>query len=300
MDIDIPWKKLMRGMPKERKYANDRAPKLEEIIRISEYPDRRIKSIIYTMVSSGMRLGAWDYLRWKDVSAITRDSKVIAAKIKIYSEEEDEYFSFITPEAFHSLDNWMKYRKDCGENINENSWVMRNLWDVTMPRGKGIITIPKKLKSTGVKRLIENALWAQRIRIKLESGRKRHEFQADHGFRKWFKTRCEIAGMRSINIETLMAHSIGVSDSYYRPTEDELLDDYLKAIAFLTISDEHRLQEQVNDLSEKTKDNDHVVKAKLQEKEEQIEALTKKQEQFEQLLQSLIDSGQLKAGSSTH
>jgi gas vesicle protein len=106
--------------------------------------------------------------------------------------------------------------------------------------------------------------------------------------------------MRSINIETLMAHSIGVSDSYYRPTEDELLDDYLKAIAFLTISDEHRLQEQVNDLSEKTKDNDHVVKAKLQEKEEQIEALTKKQEQFEQLLQSLIDSGQLKAGSSTH
>ena len=295
MDIDIPWKKLMRGMPKERKYANDRAPKLEEIIRISEYPDRRIKSIIYTMVSSGMRLGAWDYLRWKDVSAIIRDSKVIAAKIKIYSEEEDEYFSFITPEAFHSLDNWMKYRKDCGENINENSWVMRNLWDVTMPKGKGIVTIPKKLKSTGVKRLIENALWAQRIRIKLESGRKRHEFQADHGFRKWFKTRCEIAGMRSINIETLMAHSTGVSDSYYRPTEDELLNDYLKAIAFLTISDEHRLQEQVNDLSEKTKDNDYVVKAKLQEKEEQIEALTKKQEQFEQLLQSLIDSGQLKA-----
>jgi uncharacterized protein YjbI with pentapeptide repeats len=42
------------------------------------------------------------------------------------------------------------------------------------------------------------------IKIKLESGRKRHEFQADHGFRKWFKTRCEIAGMRSINIETLM------------------------------------------------------------------------------------------------
>ena len=65
-----------------------------------------------------------------------------------------------TPEAFHSLDNWMKYRKDCGENITENSWVMRNLWDVTMPKGKGVVTIPKKLRSTGVKRLIENALWA--------------------------------------------------------------------------------------------------------------------------------------------
>lgn len=294
IDIDIPWKKLLRGMPRERKYANDRAPKLEEIIRISEYPDRRIKSIIYTMVSSGMRLGAWDYLKWKDILPIVRDGKVIAAKIKIYSDEEDEYFSFITPEAFQSLDAWMKYRKGCGENINENSWVIRNLWDVTMPKGKGIVTFPKKLKSTGVKRLVENALWAQRITIKLESGKKRHEFQADHGFRKWFKTRCEIAGMRSINIETLMGHSIGISNSYYRPTEEELLDDYLKVIPLLTISGEHRLQEQVNELSEKTKDSDHIIRAKLQEKDEQISLLAKKQEKFEELIQSLIDSGQLK------
>jgi hypothetical protein len=56
------------------------------------------------MVSSGMRLGAWDYLKLKDVRPIVRDNKIIAAKIIIYSTEEDEYFSFITPEAFHSLD----------------------------------------------------------------------------------------------------------------------------------------------------------------------------------------------------
>ena len=72
--------------------------------------------------------------------------------------------------------------------------------------------------------------------------------------------------MRSINIEMLMSHSIGVSNSYYKPTEDELLNDYLQAVPFLTVSDEHRLQEQVNELSEKTKDNDYVVKARLQEK----------------------------------
>jgi integrase len=54
--------KKLRGMPKGRRYANDRAPTLEEIQRLTEYPDRRIKPIIYTMVSSGIRLGAWDYL----------------------------------------------------------------------------------------------------------------------------------------------------------------------------------------------------------------------------------------------
>ena len=56
-DLEIPWKKIMRGMPKGRRYANDRAPTLEEIQRLTEYPDRRIKPIIYTMISSGIRLG---------------------------------------------------------------------------------------------------------------------------------------------------------------------------------------------------------------------------------------------------
>ena len=62
MDIPVKWKKLMRGMPKGRRYANDRAPTLEEIKRVLAYPDRRIKPIISVMASSGIRLSAWDYL----------------------------------------------------------------------------------------------------------------------------------------------------------------------------------------------------------------------------------------------
>lgn len=31
MDIEIPWKRIIRGMPRGRRYANDRAPALEEI-----------------------------------------------------------------------------------------------------------------------------------------------------------------------------------------------------------------------------------------------------------------------------
>jgi hypothetical protein len=47
--------------------------------------------------------------------------------------------------------------------------------------------------------------------------------------------------MKSINIEIPMGHSAGISDSYYRATEDELLEDYLKAVDFLTISTENKL-----------------------------------------------------------
>jgi integrase len=123
----------------------------------------------------------------------------------------------------------MEFRAASGEKINGASWVMRDLWDVSRPNGKGLVTLPKKLRSTGVKRLMERALFAQGIRQKLPQHRRRHDFQADHGLRKWFKTRCELGGMNSINVEILMGHSIGISDSYYRATEEEMLHDYLKA-----------------------------------------------------------------------
>ena len=48
---------------KEENGVDDLAPALEEICKIVEYPDRRIKPIVYTLVSSGIRLGTWDYLK---------------------------------------------------------------------------------------------------------------------------------------------------------------------------------------------------------------------------------------------
>ena len=55
-DIPISWRRITRGLPKVRRFANDRAPTLGEIQKIVEYPDRRIKAIVYTMASSGIRL----------------------------------------------------------------------------------------------------------------------------------------------------------------------------------------------------------------------------------------------------
>jgi hypothetical protein len=109
-DVIIPWKKITRGLPKGKMYADDRAPTLEEIHKIIDYPDRRIKPIVYTMASSGVRVGAWDHLKWNHVSPIFRDGKLLAARIIVYSGEDDEYITFMTPEAYLSLESWMKYR----------------------------------------------------------------------------------------------------------------------------------------------------------------------------------------------
>jgi integrase len=271
-DIAVNWKKITRGLPKVRRYAEDRAPTIEEIQKLCEYPDRRIKSIIYVMVSSGIRLGAWDYLRWGHIKPVEKAGKTIG-KVIVYSGDEEEYFTFITPEAYDEVKKWMDYRKASGEEINEKSWVMRQLWNAKKGRKFGLVTAPKKLQSSGVKRLVEDALWTQDIRNKSQINGKRYEFQSNHGFRKWFKTRCEMSGMRSINIEILMGHSIGISDSYYRITESELLDDYLKSIDFLCIDKEKQLQTHLHILGEQNNENSYLIKGKLKEKEDQIKGL---------------------------
>jgi hypothetical protein len=38
-DLLVPWKKLTRGLPKAKNYADDRVPRLDEIQKIVAYPD---------------------------------------------------------------------------------------------------------------------------------------------------------------------------------------------------------------------------------------------------------------------
>lgn len=47
-DIVLGWKKIARGLSRVRKAAIDRAPTLEEILRLIEYHDRRLTTIVYT------------------------------------------------------------------------------------------------------------------------------------------------------------------------------------------------------------------------------------------------------------
>ena len=127
----VLWKKVKIGMPKVKEQADDRAPTLIEIKKLIEYPDIRVKPIVYTMISSGIRIGAFDYLKWKHIIPIEREGKIVAAKIIVYAGEPEQYFSFITPEAYNSLKEWMDYRASYGERINGNSWLMRDIWQKT-------------------------------------------------------------------------------------------------------------------------------------------------------------------------
>ena len=49
----------------------------------------------------------------------------------------------------------------------------------------------------------------------------------------------------------LLGHKIGLAGAYYKPTDDDFLEEYQKAIDNLTINEENRLRKRVTQLEEK-------------------------------------------------
>jgi hypothetical protein len=328
-DLHLNWKVLRGGLPDPKIRANDRIQTVEELRKLCEYEDRRVKVIVYVMCSSGIRVGAWDYLKWKHVKPITNaeylrwkkkqqllesqqqqhhhqqkeeeatitkedEDKIIAAKLEVYAGEPEEYFSFITPEAFFAIKDYMDFREKYGEKITGESWVLRDKWKTTNVKyaaKKSLATRPKKLSIIAIKKLLNRAIWQQHLRQPLGEGVRRHEYKTTHSFRKYFKTTAQYAIKNSECVEFLMGHKSNLSGAYNRASMYQLLDDYLKGVDLLAINPNTivvdittkaatQIQKQVTELTEKEAE-------KTKRELERVTELQKQQaEKLEQMSQN--------------
>jgi integrase len=117
----IEWTLISKGLPSGRKPANDRAPTAEELVRLIGSDDLRLKLIICIMASSGIRIGAWNYLKIKHITPI-RKGDVTLAWIVVYADQyigkSKQYNTLISPEAYQVLQEYITSRKSAGEKID--------------------------------------------------------------------------------------------------------------------------------------------------------------------------------------
>ncbi len=66
--------------------------------------------------------------------------------------------------------------------------------------------------------------------------------------------------MKPINIEKMLSHSIGISNSYYRPPDAELLEGYLKVSDLLMIDKQEQLQKELHHYQQKNQEDTYIIK----------------------------------------
>lgn len=263
-DVSLNWNKIRRTLPIARRYALDRIPTVEEIREIIDSADIRGKALTILFLSSGVREGAIEHFKISDYSHRYNEEedrerrKIIAGRLVVYNGDPERYVTFVTPEACNAIDKYLNFRREHGEKIKDSSPLFRDSFDPIKGQN-GKETYKKKVSklrrgtetekvipmtSPAVRQYYNRLLFSIGIR---KERKRRHDFSV-HGFRKFFKTKAELGGMKPINVEILMGHSTGISDSYYRPTENDLLEDYLKVVDHLTISGESKLRMELQDM----------------------------------------------------
>jgi hypothetical protein len=198
---------------------------------------------------------------------------------QVYENTNDEYFCFTTPECASAIESYLAYRSRCGEKLTPNSPLIREQFD---PKDSLSIMRPRPLKRSTIMGLLSEIITktgVQTIKHRTEisdRGRERKETARAHAFRKFATTNMVRAKVNPEIREMLLGHSIGLSNSYYRPDATEILDEYLKAIDYLTISNENRLTKKIQQLT--------IRSDKLDELHDEVKSLRSRSERFDEFL----------------
>ncbi len=231
-EIGISWKAVNRMMPPPVK-SRDRAYTREELkAMLAGSTGLTDKVIVLLFSSGGFRVGAWDYFCWEDLVPVGEPPE--GAALRVYRGYPEEYWTFVTPEAYGTVG---LYRKEWKHRFGRE------------PRGSDPLLVsvrydePVRLGSNSVKARVSKLVARVGLRPPGDR-RRRHEVSLDHGFRKYFNTMLRRAKVDYLDKEDMMGHKVGLESHYERYNEEdfERFPEYRKAIPLLTVSDEERLR----------------------------------------------------------
>jgi len=249
-DIVLNSNKIYRFMPDKKKSNKDRAYTHQEIHRLLDIADERMRAVILLLSSTGMRIGAIPDLRLRNLERI---SEFAIYKITVYEGFNEEYFTYCTPECTIAIDNYLNMRKRYGEKLGGHSFLIREQFDIRDPFA--ISKCQKTVSNTLANKIIDLAIRSgirERAVLTKETrhlgGRLRKDVAVCHGFRKFFTTELIRKKVNPEIREMLLGHTIGLASAYYKPDDDDFLEEYQNVIDNLTIDPTNRLQRTIETL----------------------------------------------------
>jgi integrase len=229
--------KINKFMPEQIKVKKDRAYTHEEISKVLDVADERMKVVILLLASSGIRLGAIPAIGLRNLE----DNK-----LTVYENTREEYITFITPECKKALDFYLDMRSRYGEKLTDSSYLIREQFDI---RDQIAIRSPKQVTHKLIQWKLMSLAEKCGIRKRGSDKSSRQDIMIAHGFRKFFTTQLVNSKINPEIREMLLGHKIGLTSCYYKPSIDEMYSEYEKGIDNLTINPANRLQRKIETLT---------------------------------------------------
>ena len=300
-DIEInPRKfKLKVRFPKTISRHKEAIDKTDIIKIVNGCSDLRLKTYVMLLASTGLRATEALSIRLKDLDIISEPAKLIIRGE--YTKTKVDRYVFLTREVKEQIKIWLDYKYRTRRICYKDKETEKSITEYRTPEKKpyGLIFSINQTDKTKPELLYKNigAIFAKTL-DRIGMGNKEDENERRrkitlHSFRRFVKTTISDLGYSDYS-EWFIGHS---GSTYWRKKDNEKAEIFKKIEPYLTFLNIQQLNRQGADLEtkiEELQDINQVLRFKQNEKEEQINQLIAKQEKFELLIQSLIESGQLK------
>lgn len=213
--IHIDWDIIRRMYPQKQKTPTLRAYTSKEIRKmLNNTKNLRNIALIHFLASTGARIGVFDHMM--TINHLRKMSYGCVA-IRLYADEIEEYWSFLTPQATRALNKYHKHRQESGEVFHEDTPLFTTTGTTRKHLGwNGARSVAYRIVSTSVARHKQGG---------------RYDVQVDHGFRKRFNTILKLDNRVNHNVaEKLMGHKNGLDGVYLTPTLEELFTEFTKVM----------------------------------------------------------------------
>jgi len=232
---------------------------LNELVRVSSNEQQR--ALIYVFSATGCRPQAMADLRVKDVEDIDVD----CLTLKVYAGSTHESFICLHSFASDALKKYHSWRKAKGEKLTSDSFVFI--------AGRKFASMPvQPLTSTAIAKIFADLMEKAKItRVKDAYGR--YDLASCGGFRKRFNTIIKRNPDISHSVgEKMMDHKDKLEDYYFKPTREQLFEEYKKAIPELIFDESEKLRIE-NENKQKKIDELESSKEEISDLQSQIDSL---------------------------
>jgi integrase len=291
-DIEISPRKfsLKVRLPKSVRKEKEPLNKEKIVTIINACSNMRLKTYVMLLAATGMRATEALSIRICDLDLESNPSKQFVRGE--YTKTRSDRTILLTQEIAQQLKYWLEYKyrtrrvsfyeKNTHKSTSEYRTPSKRDHDLVFSMNtssKGYLHVSIRSLYVELRSAFGKTLDRLGKGQKEESPGAKHRKITLHSFRRWVKSTISDLGYYDYS-EWFIGHG---GSTYYRKSEKEKAELFRKIEPYLTFLNYEELERRGADIT-----------SQLEEKNRMIQHMMRKQEQFEQLLQSLINSGQLK------